>query len=232
LSRRTRRRWSSPHELSFDTSDPDSINDAFEASVLDANGHTLVHTFASGRDAFFNVTEDVGLALGPGVTQTGDVIKTVTLDMASVLPGTNATVRFRLVNNDEDTKTSVRILEVLVPGDDPPTLTVGLANDTAPTGPGSEPFLTDRLTNDATLIGTVADDRGVTRLEVRVDEGPFQDITAALVGEQFHHDPGTLTPGRTASPSGPPTRQGSPPKPLRLPRQRAANGRRGRRADH
>src|SRR5262249_20731013 len=56
-------------ELNFDTADPGSIQDAFEASLMDAQGRNLVHPFSPGRDAFLNVTEDVGLALGPEAAQ-------------------------------------------------------------------------------------------------------------------------------------------------------------------
>jgi hypothetical protein len=115
-------------DLAFDTSDPDSVNDAFEASVVDAQGHPLVHPFVAGRDAFFNVTEGVGLATGPSAAETGDAVRTVTLDMAGVLPGTEATLRFRLVNNDQDTGTQVRILDVFVPTDNlPPELGISPA---------------------------------------------------------------------------------------------------------
>ncbi|HVK07210.1 MAG TPA: hypothetical protein VM597_00395, partial [Gemmataceae bacterium] len=110
-------------ELDFDTSSQDAappdqkpVNDAFEASVVDAEGRPLVHPFAAGRDAFFNATEGAGLVLGPGAGETGDAIKTVTLDLTGVAPGTAAAVHFRLVNNDKDTETSVRILDVIVPG--------------------------------------------------------------------------------------------------------------------
>jgi RHS repeat-associated protein len=182
-------------ELNFDTSDPDSINDAFEASVVGDDGRTLVQTFASGRDAFFNVSEDVGLALGPGATQEGDAVKTVSLDMTGVTAGTMATVRFRLVNNDQDTETSVHILEVLVPGDEPPTVSLALENDTAPDGPDGDPFRSDLLTNDAAVIGTASDDRGVSKLEASVDDGLFLDITASLDAGHFRFDPGSLLPG-------------------------------------
>jgi hypothetical protein len=167
-------------ELSFDTADPDSINDAFEASVIDAAGRTLVHSFTTGRDAFFNVTEEVGLALGPGATEEGDAIRTVTLDMSGVLPGTLAKVRFRLVNNDQDTETSVRILDVIVPGDnEPPVVTATPADATAqysdPVGP---------------VVITVTDD----------SEGPLTTTTAYSVnGGDFVPD---LPQGLALSGSG------------------------------
>src|SRR5262249_34357415 len=114
-------------DLNFDTSDAGSIKDAFEASLVDAQGHNLVHPYNSSRDAFFNVTENAGLALGPEAVQTGDAIKTVTVDLSAVLPGTQATVSFRLVNNDHDTQTSVHILDVLVPGNNRPPEVNGIA---------------------------------------------------------------------------------------------------------
>lgn len=107
-------------ELNFDTSDPDSINDAFEASLVDDAGHTLVHGFSAARDAFFNITEGLDPALGPRASHDVAAVQTVSLDLNEVAPGTKATIRFRLVNNDQDTETSVRILDVIVPSDNSP----------------------------------------------------------------------------------------------------------------
>ncbi len=121
-------------DLFFDTTDPDSINDAFEVSLVTATGTPLVHTFTTGRDAFFNITEEVGLATGPGVTETGGAVKTVTLDVSDVLPGTEATLRFRLVNNDQDTGTTVRILDVLVPSDNRTPELAPIADHSIPEG--------------------------------------------------------------------------------------------------
>jgi hypothetical protein len=86
-------------DLRLDPTDPGSVNDAFEASLVDGQGRTLVHSFAGGRDAYLNVAEDVGRATGPGAAESGGAVKTVTLDVSEVLPGTEATIRFRLVNN-------------------------------------------------------------------------------------------------------------------------------------
>jgi RHS repeat-associated protein len=100
--------------LAFDLTDPAFVNDAFEASLLDPTGASLVPTFsgASGVDAFFNVSEDVGVATGTGVTVVGNF---VTVSLASVAVGTTATLRFRLANNDTDNGTSVRIVNVTLP---------------------------------------------------------------------------------------------------------------------
>ncbi|MEH2196766.1 Ig-like domain-containing protein, partial [Nostoc sp.] len=96
-------------DKSFDISDPDAINDAFEVALVDANGNSLVHTIASGRDAFFNLTEGENVALGAGANY-NSTDQTVRLNLTGVKPG-NATLIFRLVNNDTDTTTNVSITE-------------------------------------------------------------------------------------------------------------------------
>ncbi|WP_337175299.1 putative Ig domain-containing protein [Paludisphaera sp.] len=93
-------------DLDFDASDPSFINDAFEVAILGDNGRAVVPTFVSGRDAFYNVTEGLDPALGSGVVRAGT---TVTLDVSGLIPGSIATLEFRLVNNDDDSRTSVAI---------------------------------------------------------------------------------------------------------------------------
>jgi hypothetical protein len=98
---------------SFDTTDPDFINDAFEVALLDSDGYSLVDTFTAQRDAYFNLTEGLPAALGAGVTHAAvSQGHQVTLDISNVPPGTEATLTFRLVNNDTDTETTVTILSV------------------------------------------------------------------------------------------------------------------------
>ncbi|MCM1981745.1 T6SS effector amidase Tae4 family protein [Lyngbya confervoides] len=92
--------------LNFDPTDPDFINDAFEVALVDESGRSLVQTVGSGKDAFFNVTEDELPQLAPGVTQDN---QTVQVDVSGIEPGTNARLIFRLVNNDDDTETTVLI---------------------------------------------------------------------------------------------------------------------------
>src|SRR5262249_21325999 len=43
--------------LAFDMASQNTIKDAFEAAFVDAAGKTLVSTIASGKDAFFNLSE-------------------------------------------------------------------------------------------------------------------------------------------------------------------------------
>jgi Lectin C-type domain len=99
-------------DKSFDISDADAINDAFEVALVDANGNSLVHTIASGRDAFFNLTEGEDVALGVGANYNSND-QTVRLNLTGVKPG-NATLIFRLVNNDSDTTTTVSITEFVL----------------------------------------------------------------------------------------------------------------------
>ena len=185
-------------DLQFDTTDPNAIKDAFEVALVDQDGYSIVPTFNPSRDAYFNLSEGVPAALGTGVTHDG---QSVTVSLADVPAGLDATLIFRLVNNDADTDSCVTITGAGIPGvdepgdDQPPTVTVSLVNDTAPEGPGTELFRSDGLTNDATVSGTVADDFGVTRLESRIDSGPWLDITGALQAGQYTYAPGVLQPG-------------------------------------
>ncbi len=102
------------NDLNFDTTDPDSINDAFEVALVDAQGNSLIHTIQPNRDAFFNITENQPSAVASGVSIAGMTVK---VNLTGVTPG-DATLIFRLVNNDSDTQTSVRIKNIqLLAGD-------------------------------------------------------------------------------------------------------------------
>lgn len=98
------------YEASFDSSDKTAINDAFEAALLDKDGYSLVDTFSKNRDAFFNLTEGLSPAVGSSVTlETSSNVVEVTLDLSKVPADTEATFVFRLVNNDGDTGSWVRV---------------------------------------------------------------------------------------------------------------------------
>lgn len=95
--------------LLFDSASQGRPLDAFEASLLNENGRSLVKTLGTGRDSFFNVSE------GLSALKTSDVsagTNTVSLSLVDVLPGTKAQLVLRLVNNDGDTKSSVVIPSV------------------------------------------------------------------------------------------------------------------------
>jgi RHS repeat-associated protein len=90
----------------FDTTSQGTIKDAFEVAFVDANGHSLLQTIGSGRDAFFNISENQAPTLAAGVSLSNG---TVTASRAGLQSGTTGTLIFRLVNNDRDTTTSVRV---------------------------------------------------------------------------------------------------------------------------
>jgi RHS repeat-associated protein len=103
-------------DLNFDTSDSNALKDAFEVALVDAQGKSLVHTIHTSRDAFLNLSEAQPLALAAGTTVAG---QKVTVNLTGLAPGA-ATAIFRLINNDRDSQTSVRISDIaILPGTDP-----------------------------------------------------------------------------------------------------------------
>lgn len=100
--------------LNFDTTSTNLIKDAFEVALVDSAGASLVPTYTgdASRDAFLNITEGLSPAQGQGVTVVNGL---VTVGLMGVAPGTLATLIFRLANNDADTSTSVRIVDVTLP---------------------------------------------------------------------------------------------------------------------
>ncbi|NEP10260.1 MAG: DUF4114 domain-containing protein [Symploca sp. SIO2C1] len=96
-------------DLVFDTATLNAINDAFEVALVDEQGNSLVHTLATNQDAFFNVTEGESSAVAAGVTIDG---QTVSLNLAGLPPETAGTLILRLVNDDGDSNTSVRITDI------------------------------------------------------------------------------------------------------------------------
>lgn len=100
--------------LNFDTTSTGLIKDAFEAALVDSTGASLVPTYTGDgtRDAFLNITEGLPSAQGQGVTITSGL---VTVSLTGVVPGSLATLIFRLANDDTDTSTNVRIVDVTLP---------------------------------------------------------------------------------------------------------------------
>jgi hypothetical protein len=93
---------------SFDTTDTGpSIHDAVEAALADANGNPLVAPFTTSRDAFFTLSEGQAAALGTGVSLANGV---VTVDISQLVPGSTYTFVLRLVNNDHDTNSTIRLI--------------------------------------------------------------------------------------------------------------------------
>jgi YD repeat-containing protein len=97
--------------LSFDTTDPDSMNDAFEMALVDQDGNSLVRTFAGGRDGFLNISEGWPATYREGIQVDGN---TVTVGLNGLPAGLPAKIIFRLVNNDSDYATTVRITDFAI----------------------------------------------------------------------------------------------------------------------
>ncbi|MDR1270786.1 MAG: hypothetical protein LBK82_14820, partial [Planctomycetaceae bacterium] len=98
--------------LLFDASSNGMIRDAFELALLDAQGNSLLPTISAGRDAVFNATEGMTPLTASGV-QLDTAAGTILIDISQLAPGTAATLVVRLVNNDEDTNTSIELNPVL-----------------------------------------------------------------------------------------------------------------------
>jgi len=98
-------------KLEFDTTDQDSINDAFEAILLDENGQILSFPHYNDCDSFLNITEGLSLLAGPDVKLEGEKI---ILNLKTLNPGTNFKIKFRLVNNDSDTQSWVCIRDLQI----------------------------------------------------------------------------------------------------------------------
>jgi hypothetical protein len=133
--------------LIFDTTDPDFINDAFEVALVDEDGNSLVATYTSGRDAYFNITEDLPEVTGAGVVVDG---QTVTVGLNGIPVGTAATLIFRLVNNDADENTTVRIVDFQLIASDLQALAPSAA--AAPSGEGNPPSALSAASSSSTAL--------------------------------------------------------------------------------
>ncbi len=104
--------------LEFDDEADQDINDAFELALIDSKGRAMVPTLGTGRDAFISIVENGSSSqtyIAPGVLHDSDNT-TVTVDISSLVaeaaqngPIDNLELVARLVNNDSDNDTTVRL---------------------------------------------------------------------------------------------------------------------------
>ncbi|MEN0061141.1 MAG: hypothetical protein AAGA48_03270 [Myxococcota bacterium] len=88
----------------------DLLLDAFEASLVDAQGASLVPVHRAGTTSFLNRQEDGSGSTGTGVTVTeGTNVAHVSVNLAGIATGTQATFVASLINGDTDTGSRVRI---------------------------------------------------------------------------------------------------------------------------
>ncbi|MEL6108344.1 MAG: Ig-like domain-containing protein, partial [Planctomycetota bacterium] len=152
------------YQAFFDETDTSNVNDAFEVTLYDTLGNPVVESFTEFRDAFFNHTEGDFSAYSSSVTNESG---TVSVDISSLFPGETYTLTVRLINNDSDTGTSVRLISnhaptayddnVTILEDAPPTAYEVLVNDTSYPDSG-EPLSvigveTSATLGNATIIG-------------------------------------------------------------------------------
>ena len=107
------------------------VPDAFEVSLLDAANTSLVPTHTPTASSFFNANPDGATSTAAGVTFDG---RTVTLDISSVAPGTEATLYFDLVGNPPGTSSVASVDNVSITPD-------FITSDTSTSSPLAGPFL-------------------------------------------------------------------------------------------
>ena len=136
-------------DLNFDPSAAGhEINDAFEASFVDANGNSLSPRIRPTAMRFQHYGWP-SAALGSGTTL-DSTSQRLSVDISSLAPGTEGTLVLRLVNNDQTRDTSVAIV-----GEESSGITAGSLNDTAPAGSTNTAYSSDGITTDPTIVGTL-----------------------------------------------------------------------------
>lgn len=138
----------------FDLTDPRFINDAFEVALVDSTGKSLVQTIKRDRQSFFNVTEGEPIALASGVTY-NSTTRTVTLNLTGIAPDANATLMFRLVNDDTDTTTQVRIRDIAFTSAPAGTLPALQQGGSSPTFQGVDLPIFNQLTDISSSVQAV-----------------------------------------------------------------------------
>ena len=90
--------------LVFDQTASGFIRDAFEISLLDEFGNSLVQSIESERASVFNATEGLPNAIASGIKIENG---TITVGLGGIAPGTKAKLVARLINEDRDTTSQV-----------------------------------------------------------------------------------------------------------------------------
>ncbi|CAN5612751.1 hypothetical protein BH11PLA2_BH11PLA2_40530 [soil metagenome] len=176
--------------LNFDTASTGTILDAFEVAVLAADGTPLALPTAPERDASFNVSEGLSAITAPGTTSGTE---TITINLSALPAGTKAQLVMRLVNDDTDNTTSVRIrrIDYYTTSDAAPT---GVVPVIQPGGAGAVDFgtLSDVTPSLKAEYGrtTLTDERTLltTDLSLR-NTGTYAITDRVLVGIANLSDP-------------------------------------------
>ncbi|TWU37529.1 tRNA nuclease WapA precursor [Novipirellula aureliae] len=162
--------------LSFDTDSSGFVRDAFEIAYVDQDGNPLVQNYIAGRDALFNVTEGVAPAHRAGIVVDGN---TITIGLNGLPVGTQGKLIVRLVNNDDDTKTTVKLTSFSMVSS---TLAAG-----APHGVVSNAQMLRSTANTGNFVNTIQDLTPTGPVSVKAGEifvpsdgGEAQPFTASV----------------------------------------------------
>ncbi|MDA8745662.1 fibro-slime domain-containing protein [Rubripirellula amarantea] len=98
-------------EINFDTNAAGFHRDAVEVAIVDQNGQPLVNPFVGDRDAAFNLTEGQAALHDQRITFEDGELQ---IGLSGLPAGQEARLIVRLVNNDADTSTSVRVGSVSI----------------------------------------------------------------------------------------------------------------------
>lgn len=147
----------------FDATTPNSVRDALEVAVLDASGQSVVLPIAPNQLAAFNWSEGLEPISAPAVQANiapAGELSTVTINVVGVAANTPVEVLVRLVNNDSDNETRVRLHDIqVVPATGPnPQETIRTSNSRiASVRPAASQSLEE-------LTGSIVPSFGATRL--------------------------------------------------------------------
>ena len=176
--------------LDYDDSEPSTIHDAFEAALVDSSGNPLVHTIGSNHDSYFNITQGQPVASGVGTTVAG---QDVTVDLAGLTPGSQATLIFRLVNNDGPGTSSVELTRIALLSGGPTTPDLApAAVAAAPASPLDVSTLSDVSASTQGLYGQTSFDAGTQVLHAALsilDSGQYSIFAPLAVGISGISDP-------------------------------------------
>ena len=190
----------SPQTLSFEVRSlglqlsVTGIPDAFEVSLLNSDGNSLVATHRPEATSFYNVDANGQTTLASGVTFNGT---TVTVEISGLTAGTQATLYFDLVGNPPGTSSTVVLDNVVITPEriTNDTFTVETLSGSFQHAMGvdsgdingdglTDLLITDRAANSL-LVFTAATSGGFTRTDVSLaafGTQPVSVIATALRG--------------------------------------------------
>ena len=157
--------------LGFDQTASGFIRDAFEISLLDQFGNSLVQSIESERASIFNATEGLPNAIASGIRIENG---TITVGLGGIAPGTKAKLVARLVNEDKDTTSQVVLTDFRIDASNLAAVPAGGASSQSqrrsPTGT-STAMMAPHSTIGANLIPNVGKTMGSNSSGIGIGNG-------------------------------------------------------------